>query len=350
MDNWLRTLVAGDEENDVLRRKFLFEMAALGATAAMLRPAAIIDLNRRMQLSAVAVDELEWMVRRATGTWNEMKPPTLLRLATGMYETLRVLARNAGSENERQLQHLTARAATIAGLASRFVGEPTMAASYLSAALGWAVEAGDSYVQALALTWSADISSAVQHGEEGPSIPFVRRQLDAAESLIDDAAPPALVAQVLLRQAEEHAVAGDLAAALDYVERVAFVWEQGEGPDRDLYGMRWRGIMREAFRANILLLGGRPAEAVPILNGVVSAYPESASNTLAAQTDLAAAYARLGELERSVDLLRRAWPKAVNAGFRDRQARIRGVRWRDLQGWAREPLVRRLDEVLAVAG
>jgi len=189
------------------------------------------------------------------------------------------------------------------------------------------------------------VDSAVQAGRPGPSDEHVRGQLDLAERMAGSTAPPAVQALVLLRQAEEHAAAGQVDEALRYLERADTAWAATEGREDGLYGIGWSDGIQHAFRANVMLLAGRPADAVAILKPVLDA--ATGSNAVAAMTDLASAMARLGHPDHAAELLGVAWVSAKHIGLAERGRRIAGVRRRDLTGHEDVPAVRRLDEALA---
>lgn len=340
-------LAGGTSEAEMIRREFLRDAATLAGLGIWAQIAFMESIGKRVKIGARLVEDLDTVCRRLYEHWHELEPLPLLRYAEGLASIVGSLVPQAPPLHQRQLQQVASRAAAMAGLAYRFVGNDYKAANSFIAADIWALEAGDDNLRALALTWNADIDSAVQRGKALQSPAKVRELLDKAERLLDVGAPIALVAQVLLRQAEEHAVAGEMDAALTYVERVAAAWARGHAPSRDLYGLTWPETLNRAFVGNIYLLGGRPSEAVPILEQVIDEYPrELESDRIAASTDMASAYARLGELEHACSLLTDAWPRARAAGLVDRQLRIRGVRERDLAFHAWEPAVRRLDEAM----
>jgi hypothetical protein len=128
-----------------------------------------------------------------------------------------------------------------------------------------------------------------------------------------------------------------------YLDRADRAWSVAQERRGDLYGIAWRGeTLHRAFRANTAVLSGQPAEAVPLLEHVVAG--STGSNRVAALSDLAAALARLGEVDEAAEMLLVAY---MQTRGHDRARRIRGIRQRDLAGHDTVPAVRRLDEVIA---
>lgn len=346
MDNrWLtEPLPDGAEECEVRRRQFLNMVATLGGMVLFDRAARLATLGDT-RIDRELVDELAGITRNLAARWNETDPRTWLRTLTGHHAVLGVLAMSASPMFQTELQHLAGRTAALEGLAHRFIGHPHDAAESFRAADIWATRSGDDRLRALAHVWGSDILSAVQRGRPGPSPSSVRQQLDEAERLLGADPPPALAAQVLLRQAEEHAADGEVHEALRYMERNETIWANGTGHDEGLFGMPWVGTINRAFRGNILMLAGRPREAIAVLDEVLGEYPaRMVSDRIAARTDLGAALARSGQLEHGCELLAEAWGHAVGVGLADRIGRLAGIRERDLALFAAEPAVRQLDE------
>jgi hypothetical protein len=67
-------------------------------------------------------------------------------------------------------------------------------------------------------------------------------------------------------------------------------------------------------------------------------------------TDLASAYAQLGELERACELLAQGMDMAIKARLAPRIQRVLSVRGYDLTAYENTPMVRELDERLRSSG
>ncbi len=335
------------EAREMERREFLRLVATAGAVVTF-DPAYMFS---GVRADRSLVDDLAAFARRLAQQWDSLPPALLHRNALTLLEAVRsLMAGPLAPGLRRNLMAVGGQAGALAGLTARFMGRDHDAVEYLRLAGQLAEGAGESHLQALALVWIADVYSGVQRAGEVVGDPaHVMALLDRAEVLAGPAGPPAVRALVYLRLAEEMAASGEAARAAAWLERADSAFSVAVDPDRTLYGIGWPAeTLHPAFRGNVALLAAQPREAVAILENVLGRVPaDSTSNRAAAMTDLAAAHARLGELEASTALLAEAWALADGTGLDDRRRRILGVRHRDLEGWADTPAVRDLDERLA---
>lgn len=339
---WVRLGVEDDE--DVVRRRFLELLLVLGGMGWAERSSITARLADEAVTGSRLVEQLDRLALDLAAAWDDGQPARLLARVRGLSAVVSELAERAEPAQRAGLQHLAARVAALAGLLSRFVDDDHAAVNHLIAAETWAYEARDDGVLALAMIWRSDVFSAVQAGRGGPSEPFVREQLERAVRLAWGA-PPAVRALALLRQAEEHAVIGATTAAMRFLDMADSVWASAlERRDEGLYGIGWSETIHSAFRANVHVLIGRPAAAVPLLGPVI--VNSWGSNRIAAVTDYASALARMGEADEAAELLLDALDAARDAGAADRVRRVAGVRQRDLGGHSDVAAVRRLDEAL----
>jgi tetratricopeptide (TPR) repeat protein len=341
--DWAR--LGGGQDDEVLRRDFLKLVLALGGLTWAERDSIAAEVARGCGTGRELVAELDRIATQLAAQWDDGRTDELRRRLLGLYAVVAQLAERAAPGGRADLSQIAGRAVAFVGLLSGFRGRDDRAAMYLAMADTWALEAGDEHLRALVLTWMADLDSAVQQGRAGPSEERVRVDLDNAEARIAGA-PPAVQALVLLRQAEEHAAAGDVDEAQRYLDHADATWSARAGRQDGLYGIGWPDSIHAAFRANVAVLSRRPDVAVPILMDVLKT--AKGSNRAAAAADLAAALAQRGDVDAAAELLTTAWTEAQAAGLATRARRIRGIRGRELAAYGDVPAVRRLDEALGV--
>ena len=336
-----------------MRRRDFLRLAAVSGAMATIDPGRLADV-----LAGIARPDRE-LVRDLTiygyglaGQW-DCVPSALLRLPLMRHmETVKTLLAGPLAPGLRlDLMDVGAHAAALTGHLSRRLGRDDEARVYLTLAGQLAASAGDTGLQALALVWTADTLSGVQRASE-PAVEqrHVLALLERAEGLALVSAPSSVRELTHLRLAEEHAAAGHPDEARRHVESADTAFHLNLNSEPGLYGRGWDGpVAHGAFRGNVELLCGRPQQAIAVLDGLLGVLPNNVmSSRSSILADLAAAYARHGELDKSVSLLSMAWEIADSAGLDDRRSRVLGVRRRDLGRWAAEPSVRRLDEALAV--
>jgi len=332
----------GDDE--VIRRSFLGLALVLGGFGWSQRHSIAAEVARKAVAGERLVGQLEELTLGMAASWDDGHPAQLQRRLLGFYTILEELAKAPPPAWAGDLAQLAGRNAALLGLMTRVTGHGERSLSYLLAADAWAQEAGDDGLRALIAVWRADVDSTVQAGLAGPSNEFVTDQLDYALGW-SAAAAPAVRAFVLLRRAEEHAAAGEVAHAYRCLDRAAQADAQVTDRKAGLFGISWSASIMPSFSANVHVLAGEPAVAVPILEAVIPA-ARSNSNRVAAVTDLASACARLGEVEHAAELLTDALAAAQAGGLQERVRRIAGVADRDLAAHAAVPAVRRLAEAL----
>ena len=332
------------QDDEVYRREFLKLVLALGGLTWAERDSIAAEVARSCGTGRALVTELDRIATQLAARWDDGRPGELRRQLLGLYAVVAQLAESARPPLRSDLQQLAARTAALLGLVNGITGRDDRAGMYLAMADAWAMEAGDEHLRAVALSWIADLDSAVQRGHGGPSDTAVRLGLHQAEARLAGA-PPAVAAFVLLRVAEELAAGGELDEAQRYLDHADAAWSARAGRQDGIYGIAWSDSLHMAFRANTAVLSRRPDVAVPILMGVLKT--ASGSNWIAAAADLAAAFAMRGEVDAAAELLTSAWGEAQTAGLATRARRIRGIRHRELAAYGDVPAVRRLDEALA---
>jgi hypothetical protein len=202
---------------------------------------------------------------------------------------------------------------------------------------------------ALILMLRADLLSAIPSGGAQGFPALATRHLRQALSLVSEQTPLSIRAPLLLRSAEESAYLGVEAEALDYLDRASTA-VAGAGPRHHYLRPTWGRApdvdrVVTSCRGNVLQMVGRTRDAVDLLSpATTSRFPADRPMHL---TDLAAAHARQGELDRSCELLGDAVDLVVAHDLPVAARRIAGVRRRHLARWAGEPHVVALDERIA---
>jgi len=212
-------------------------------------------------------------------------------------------------------------------------------------ALELARESGDARLMAITLAMQRVLHSTIPNGGRYGSPARALAFLDQAETRLGRASSPHARVMILAKRAEEHAAAGDAAAAWrdldlaeDLVERLPF-------RDDGLFA-HWDAARIAGYRGSCAMALGRPREAVAVLETALAATsPALRGQHCAVTTDLAAAYAEQGEVERSCRLLTASLDAAQRSGLEELVLRIVGAR-RHLGRWQESAHVRQLDERL----
>jgi len=350
---WLLTgtdgTVAGRVDADVnkSRRRFLKAAAALALPVN-------VDLERLTSHARLDADLLDGF-QVATETYARMRPSLPPRELLPQIELhLASLTRRIADESQPDTLHrrLLAVAAGSAGLAAWicFMLERRRdAREHLDMAEPMAREAGDDDTLALILMLRADLLSAVPSGGVEGFPALAQRHLDQALSLVSAETPLAIRAPLLLRSAEENAFVGNEARALDRLDQAAALAAGSAGRHHYLRPTWGRAPDVErviaSFRGSVLQMVGRAGEAIQVLySSPTSRFPADRPVTM---TDLAAAHARQGDLDRTCELLNRAIDLVEEHDLPVAARRIAGVRRVHLAAWNREPAVTALDERIA---
>jgi tetratricopeptide (TPR) repeat protein len=276
-------------------------------------------------------------------SWYTVSPAAILPAASGHMVGLRGLL-----PGSRELASAAGRAALLTGHCLIKLDRRSDAYRVYSLAEMAARDAGDGAVRGLVLCQQSSLYSTVAEGLPPGDIVAALRLLDEAVAAVPRGAPGRLRATIHDRRAEERAVMGDATGALRDLEAAELALaEQGEGA---FFGPR-NAVELGAVRGSVELILGRSQDAVATLDAtLVGMDPRLVAWRAAVLADQGAALARVGELDAAVDRLERALQLARKASAGDHVNRIHGVRRRDLAGRGSEPVVLRLDELLASAG
>jgi transcriptional regulator with XRE-family HTH domain len=323
-------------------------------TLASLSAALVVDPERAaspLATDARLVADCE-RLNRALGYLRRTLPAAeLLPLIEAHLASLRRRISAGSDRRARSLRSIAAGAATLGGWLCFSLERRQEARAYLSWAEGIAREIEDREVLMLILMLRADLASCVPTGGQEGLPEEARRLLDEGLLLAAPSAPACLEAPLLLRSAEEHAFLGAEGSSRRDLEQAERVLGAADRPGfylrPDAGEPGWRPAVAASFRASCLQLLGQARPAVEVLQPVLAALP--APDRAAPLTDLAAAHAQAGDLDRACALLSDAVEIAAEHGQPGRGRRIAGVRRRHLARWEGEPALQRLDEELALA-
>lgn len=336
------------ESEDVKRRQFLHYLTVLAASGIVDTDRLGSALDARSQATSSLLNDLSMTTTRYARQWYRAEPQTLLPFVRRHFEALDELRQQSGAAPiARRTQGLTADAAALVGWELWLTGDRAAAEVHYAIAHDLAEAAGQDEVTGFVLVARSFIYSRL-FGASGEHPELPARLLEKAVAVSERTPSPHLRAFALVRRAEERAAAGDPAA---------LVRQDVDAAQAALSGTRSRhsGFFHYLDHERVMgtwgtcagLLGD-PAEAARTLSQVISVMtPSLAAERSILVTDLAAAYARMGEVEYACQLLGQSL--ALGHG-RDanRIERIADVRRTLLERWAVEPSVRRLDEQLAM--
>jgi hypothetical protein len=160
---------------------------------------------------------------------------------------------------------------------------------------------------------------------------------------------PAAQARLAAEQAQVLAVLNMRQECEDALNRAHSAAEKISDGDRTGLFSDWNASRLQVYEGTCHLLLEQPRKAVAALEAAVNGFAADGSNAnvgLAAQVDLACAYAETGELDRGCDMLGRADGRLVKIGNRRGVDRAERARER-LDRWSSERAVRELDERMA---
>jgi hypothetical protein len=343
-----RRAASAEASESVERRQFLHYLTVLAASGAVDTDRLGSALDARSRATTSLLNDLETTTTRYARQWYRAEPQTLLPFVRRHFEALDELRQRSRQAVEaRRVQGLTAAAAALVGWELWLTGDRVAAEAHYAVAQDLAGEAGQDEVTGFVLVARSFIHSRL-FGAAGERVELPARLLEEAVAVSARTASPHLRAFALVRRAEERAATGGPAA---------LVRQDVDAAQAALAGTRARhgGFFHYLDQERVMgtwgtcagLLGD-PAEAARTLSQVIAVMtPSLAAERSILITDLAAAYARMGEVEYACQLL----GQSLSLGHvRDanRIERIAGVRRTLLERWAVESSVRQLDERLAM--
>jgi tetratricopeptide (TPR) repeat protein len=340
-----------DEVDEMRRRQFLVYTAALSCSVALDPEQLVASLQRGSGADARLVDQVTASVQGHARRWYSMPPESLWPLVRGELTAVNELRIGvAGSAVGRRLASLTGEVAALAGWLAWLCGNRDAAEAYYTFAHGLAGEERDAGARAFVLVLRSFLHSRLFQ-PEAPAAPRSLTLLHEAVDLARSSSSPFLRVFALTRRAEEWASAGGRDASisagddLDRAERALSSTRQAhEG-----FFSYWSESRLLGCRGTCAMLQGRPREAIAALSAALAATPAAlTAERSVLLTDLGAAHAMRGEMDRACQLLTRSL-RIGRSGDVNRVRRIVGVRRAHLAEWAGAPAVMSLDEELRAA-
>jgi len=353
-EEWLRSVEAGE---DLTVRQAERLAAVLGTDAATLFAAGdeseepdperlTLTLRRACRVDRRLVEELCTEAERLPGLRGRMPPNSLGASADAYLLAIRRLLHTpAPSGLRRQLESAAAETAVVAGHVYRVLGRSERSAEYWQLATRLANDAGDSGLEALAMTFASELCSPIYPDAVRKDTDRTRALLSGAERLARGA--DAARARALVRQAEESGFRRDALTAFRLLDEADAVLSAGLAGLDGIYAAFWGRNLHVAFRGKTAMLAGEPGRAIPLLE--VALTDESAApmaDRLNMTADLGAAYAQRGQIDHAATLLTQALSTAMDAGLVSCIGRIVHIRNRELNEHVLDPAVRSLDQRL----
>jgi hypothetical protein len=256
-------------------------------------------------------------------------PGVLLPVIDGHLAQVMRLA-SAVPGHRRELLAIASESATLAGRLSCFRDNRSQASTYLGLALSLARDLGDSGLRATALTQIRNLYSPVLSGGDRGDSKLALEALNEAERAAGPLAAPILRTWIFTLRAEEHAFAGEPAAAyrdLEAADRAFARVKSLKGFFEHLTPSR-----RARFRGEIAVLLGEFQVGIMILEETKRQTPsELAIPHASVNANLAVAYARTGALSQATAALHAALDIAESVGLiAGGYSQVAGVRQRYL--------------------
>ncbi|WP_199515923.1 XRE family transcriptional regulator [Nucisporomicrobium flavum] len=277
-------------------------------------------------------------------------PAVLLSLVEAHRDCLATLFRQA--EHDPLRSHIGAMVAEASIVASRLwsaQGNRPMALAHCARARQLGDDLGNHALAATARIFESNLRSdaATLIGRSG-DIADGLRLLQEAQAL-STALGPAAQARLAAEQAQIFAVLKLPRECDEALERARSAAAGITERDRSGLFSDWNASRLGVYEGTCRLFLGEPKKAAHLLEGSVSHFASDSSNVnvgLAAQVDLASAYAQTEDLDKSCALLGDAYGKLVAIGNQRGVDRAERARER-LNPWNSERLIRDLDERMA---
>lgn len=344
-------LATMDAEN---RRAFLQRLIGFAGGGLLSRnlvadPVRLVTASDYSRIDVALLEELEVQGSCFDALFFATQPANLLPAVQDYFKDVqRVLAACPSNHLLTSVLHIAARAATLCGHLAFRAGMRREATICMSLAQEYAEEIDDRWLRAHTLLALRALCSGVG-GSRHASPTRALMLTEEAASLLGADAPPLLRAEVLACRAEDLAMNGEESAclrSLDEADRsmaqVSSSSQPGGGLSRYM-----RGYRVDNWRASSAIVMGRSADAIPILELLVaSTDPRKALPYTGALTDLGAAHALQGEMERSCDILRTVLEISSAHGLPQRLHRVTRTRDKYLARWSDARPVRELDDRL----
>lgn len=278
-------------------------------------------------------------------------PDALLTPVHAHLESLTTLLGSSHPEpSHRRLCAIAGETALIAGWLSFHTDDHADACEHFDIAHAAGQRAGDCSLQAHALGGKRALYSAAPLGgcPTSGDTATALALLDQAIAVAGSAAPAPLRAWLAACKAEDHAVDGDRTECYRALQRSQEATDQVQPHERVGRFRHWDDARLDAHRGLCQLLLGAEEAAATLRRALRGIQPVRFEHRSAVLTDLAAAYARLGEPEKACQTAAEALTLAAGANVRTCLRRMRGVLQR-LDAWRDLPTVQDLTQRLMAA-
>lgn len=333
----------------IRRREFLQQLAVLAAPPLLLPPTHA-EPGRLPFVSSAdgrVLDGLDALTMNYLRLHNTVSPSAVRSAIGRHFEDLTALAlRSHGPATAARVRSMAAQTGILAGWVAFNLQDLSQALMYWVVAHDLAREAGNVSLQAHAMGARSRLHSPIHRDPGEADAGTALALLDQAVRLGQSAASPALRSWLLANRAQQLAASGQADASrrdLEAAARLASLKEQAEGDV--LSG--WDEVRVDAYRGICEMVLGRPKEVIEITEPVLARMEGGRVQRPLQQSDLAAAYAQRGEVERACALLGEALTASRRAEFPEGVRRALGVRAKHLGEHAGARAVQELDQLIA---
>jgi hypothetical protein len=331
------------------RREFLHRLAAL-AGPPLLSGMIAIEPERLTLTGPIdprLLDGLAALTRSYVRLHNTVSPAAVRQAITSHFDELAKLAlRSQPPSTAAEVRSLAAQTAILAGWVSFNVQDLGQALSYWLVAHDLGREAGNVSLQAHALGCRSRLYSPIHRGPHDGDPTAALSLLDQATGLAEGAASPALRSWLLANRAQQLAVANRGAESYRDLDQAAHLVALAEPTNDDVLA-GWDEVRVDAYRGICAMVLQRPDEVIAITEPVLVRTDPTRVQRSLQQSDLAAAYAQLGDVDRASSLLGEAFAAATRAQFPEGVQRALGVRAKYLGRYEDARPVRELDQLIA---
>ncbi len=332
------------------RREFLHKLAALAGPSLLLPGLGAIEPGRLTNVGPVdprLLDGMAALTKSYVGLHNTVSPKAVRQAIMSHFDTLAGLALQSNPPSvAARLRSLAGQTAILAGMVSFNLQDIGQALSYWTAAHDFGREAGNVSVQAHALGCRSRLYSPIHRGTQAGDPAVALELLNQACRLAEGASSPALRSFLLANRAQQLAAVNRGLASYRDLDRAAQLANLGQSSDDDVLA-GWDELRVAAYGGICAMVLERPAEVITITEPVLARTDPSRVQRSLQQSDLAAAYAMQGDIDRASSMLHEALAAAARAQFPEGVQRALGVRAKYLSAHQQARPVRELDELIS---
>ncbi len=333
------------EEYDTERRAFVGTL--LAASFGMVDPellAAAIGAPRTTDRRLL--NDLDQLTSEYGRLYWHMKPAALWPTLYSHAAVTRHIHDAAPTALQHQAGRIASQSAALLGMLGHRLHRRLDSVMYLNLAIELAAEAQDGPLRAHALIALRAVYSPVTGAGPAADAGKALQLTTEAARVAGDGTSPLLRTWLHACRAEDHAMLGDAGEANRAMGAAEAALARAT-PGAAGFFEHWDSARLAGFRGNCAVLLGRPDDAIPVLEAVArDTSPALVAPYTAVLTDLAAAHAQRGDVDRACGILGDVLTTASKAGMPERAGRVRRARDAHLAGWLDARAVRQLDEHL----